>query len=208
MTTATQNPPAPGTPAAPAAPQVVPPPGRPWTADDLLAYSHANAATRYELVQGELHAMSPASFDHSQYEGRLFFAIQLFVNANPAYAGTVLPGDAGYQLQAEPLTIRAPDVSYVRAERVPPRGGAAFPALAPDLAIEIISPSERAGDITDKVSDYLRAGVRLVWLVYPNSSTVVEYQGTGTYHIYRADDTLDGRDVLPGFRLALHELFA
>jgi Uma2 family endonuclease len=183
---------------------IIPPPGRPWTEDDLLALDNDDHH-QYELVQGELRQMSPASPRHGEYEGQLFYEIFHYLKAHPI--GRVYPGDTGFTLQTAPLTIRSPDIAFVSQERLPvDRSG--FPALAPDLVVEIISPSETAKSIAEKVSDYLQAGTRLLWLVYPERQEVQEYRPDQPFHIYRIDEELDGREVLPGFRYTLRELFA
>jgi Uma2 family endonuclease len=105
------------------------------------------------------------------------------------------------------LTIRVPDVAFVLKQRLPPIDQGGFWKLAPDLVIEIISPSETAKSIAEKVSDYLQAGTRLLWLVYPERQEVQEYRLDQPFHIYRIDEELDGREVLPGLRYALRELF-
>jgi Uma2 family endonuclease len=185
---------------------IIPPPGRPWTEDDLLRLDDEDDGYQYELVRGELRQMSPASPLHGEYEGTLFVAIFQYLKANPL--GRVYPGDTGFKLRVNPVTIRSPDIAFVAQERLPAdRSG--FPLLAPDLVVEIISPSETAKSIAEKVSDYLQAGTRLLWLVYPQQQEVQEYRPDHPFHIYRMqdDDELDGREVLPGFRYALRELF-
>lgn len=83
-----------------------------------------------------------------------------------------------------------------------------FPELVPDLVVKIISPSETAKRIAEKISDYLQAGTRMLWIVYPEQRQVQEYRQDGALCIYREDDTLDGQEVLPGFHYALRQLFA
>ncbi len=184
-------------------PTIIPPPGRPWTADDLLALDHADHY-QDELVRGELYQMSSASPHHSRYKVRVIVAISKYLEAQPI--GEVFSGDAGFEIQSAPLTIRVPDVSFVLQQRIPQATG--FWKLAPDLVVEIISPSENAQSIAGKVSDYLQAGTRLLWLVYPQRQEVQEYRPTQPFHIYRHADMLDGREVLPGFRYPLRDLFA
>jgi Uma2 family endonuclease len=187
-------------------PTIIPPPGRPWTEDDLLTLDNDDQH-RYELVRGELRQMSPSSFTHGGYEIRLLVALAKYLEKHPEM-GEIRPGDTGFRLQTEPLTVRVPDVSFVAAERIPTDDTPAFLALAPDLVVEIISPSETAKSMAEKVSDYLGAGTRLLWLVYPEQQEVQEYRPDAPFHIYRIDEELDGREVLPGFRYALRALFA
>jgi Uma2 family endonuclease len=184
---------------------IIPPPGRPWTEDDLLALDNDDHH-QYELVRGELRQMSPASFRHGGYEIRIIAALVMYLAQHPGL-GEVRPGDTGFTLQADPLTVRVPDVSFVADERILADNPLAFLPLAPDLVVEIILPSETAKSIAEKVSDYLQAGTRLLWLVYLERQEVQEYRPDQPFHIYRIDEELDGRDVLPGFRYALRELF-
>lgn len=184
-------------------PTSIPPPGRPWTEEDLLALENDDRH-QYELVRGELRQMSPTSPHHGRYEVRMIVAMSKYLELHAI--GEVFPGDAGFELLSDPLTIRVPDVAFVAHERIPPEQG--FWKLAPDLVVEISSPSETAQSIAEKVSDYLQAGTRLLWLVYPEQQEVQEYRPAQPFHIYRIDDELDGREVLPGFRYALRDLFA
>jgi Uma2 family endonuclease len=114
-----------------------------------------------------------------------------------------------YQLFADqPRHWRKPDVSFVRFGRLPddkiPTGRM---HLAPDLAVEVISPTEKAEDVETKLDEYLRAGVRLVWVLYIPTKNVWAYKLDGTAKLYRATDTLPGEDVLPGFAVPVAELF-
>lgn len=192
-------------PAPTSEPTIIPPPGRPWTEEDLMALD-SDDRYQYELVRGELRQMSPASFKHGKLEALLIYAVMVYLKTNPL--GDVVTGDTGFKLQTDPLTIRVPDVAFVAAERIPTETMPAFLALAPDLVVEIVSPSETARSIAEKVSDYLQAGTQLLWLVYPEQQEVQEYRLGQPFQIYRIDDELDGREVLPGFRFALRDLFA
>lgn len=102
--------------------------------------------------------------------------------------------------------MRLPDVSFVAAARVQ-RITEGYYYLAPDLAVEIISPSERPGKIHKKLGDYFRSGVRQVWLVYPEKKQVVIHQPDGTATTYSEHDTLSGAEVLPAFTLDIKSLF-
>jgi Uma2 family endonuclease len=187
-------------------PVVLPPrPDRPWNSDDLLAL--ADEESRYELVRGDLLMMSPASPVQGNYAARLTAVLLQYVEEHNL--GNVYTAEPGFMLHAEPQSvIRAPDVAFVSMERIPPaEQQAGFWPLAPDLAIEIISPSETADSIQEKVQDYLTAGTRLVWLVYPRSKLVVEYQPAAQIRQYGLDESLDGGAVVPGFCYALQRLF-
>jgi len=175
-----------------------------WTAEDLLAL--ADDENRYELVRGELMMMTPASVRHGKFAMRLGRALGNFVEEHAL--GEVYTAEPGFELEVEPPTIRAPDVAFVRRERIPPEGEPdGFWAIAPDLVIEIVSPSETAQKIHEKVADYLRAGTRLLWLVYPATQTVMEYRPPMEARRLTVEDDLDGSDVVPGFRYPLKRLF-
>jgi len=188
-----------------AEPVLVPRHGRPWTEADLLAL--ADDERHYELVRGDLLMMSPASPVQGRYAERLSRALGQYVEDHDL--GEVYTAEPGFELAAEPEKIvRAPDVAFVRKERIPPADQqAGFWPLAPDLAVEIISPSETAASVQAKVQDYLAAGTQLIWLVYPDSTVVVEYQPPAQIRQYGREDTLDGGTVIPGFQYALARLF-
>lgn len=176
-----------------------------WTAEDLLAL--ADDENRYELVRGELIMMTPASARHGKFASRLDRALGGYVEEHEL--GEVYTAEPGFELEAEPPTVRAPDVAFVRRERIPPEGEPdGFWAIAPDLVIEIISPSETAQAIHEKVADYLRAGTQLLWLIYPASQAAMEYLPPMDARRLTVEDDLNGGDVVPGFRYPLRRLFA
>lgn len=186
-------------------PWIIPRPGRPWTEDDLLALS--DDPRRFELVQGDLLMMSPASPVQGRYAERLSRVLGAYVDQHGL--GEVYVSEPAFRLRGEPDTIiRVPDVAFVRVEQIPPaEDEEGFWSIAPDLAVEIISPTEGASGIEGKVHDYLDAGTRLVWLVYPRKKRVQEYKATGQHRIYHEDESLDGGEVIPGFAYALRDLF-
>lgn len=188
-----------------AEPVCVPHPGRPWTIADL--YALADDENRYELVRGELMMMSPASPVQGRYAARLGAALSVYVDEHDL--GEVYTAEPGFILAPEPESVvRAPDLAFVSKERIPPAAQQqGFWALAPDLAVEVISPSETAEDIQIKVQDYLTAGTRLIWLVYPRTRTVLEYQSATRIRQLGHDDNLEGGVVIPGFVYPLRRLF-
>ena len=117
--------------------------------------------------------------------------------------GVAFAAETGFTLERNPDTVRAPDAGFVHRDRVPsplPRGYAEF---APDLAVEVLSPDDRPGEVLAKIGDWLRAGTRLVWIVDPIRRTARVYRADGTESFATIDGSLDGEDVLPGFSLAL-----
>ncbi|MBA2454628.1 MAG: Uma2 family endonuclease, partial [Chloroflexia bacterium] len=139
------------------------------TADDLL--DMGEDAKFCELIIGELVCMSPASGKHSQITGVIFGHLWTFARDDPSH--TVFESSAGYILGRDPDVVLSPDVSVVRSDRFPAEGpGATFMELVPDLVVEVISPSERPGQITTKLLTYLNAGVQVVWYVDPENKSV------------------------------------
>jgi Uma2 family endonuclease len=115
--------------------------------------------------------------------------------------------ESGFILHRNPDTVRGPDVFYVRAERLPPTGiPEAFWELAPDLAVEIVSPGDSAEEVREKVRDYLAAGTRLVWVIYPRTEEVVVHTPDGLARTYGQDAVLEHFEVLPGFACPVAEL--
>ena len=161
---------------------------------------------RHELVEGELLAVTPAGFERGDLAGEVFFHVKAFVRERRL--GVVLAAETGFVLRRDPDTVRAPDVAFVRADRVPVgEQRRRFAELAPDLVAEVVSPNDRVGEVNGKVSQWLDAGVRLVWVVDPENRVVVVHEPGGVAHLLRDDGVLDGGDVLPGFQLPLAELF-
>jgi Uma2 family endonuclease len=178
---------------------------RRMTAEEL--FDLPDDGMRHELVEGELRTMPPAGFEHGDVAAELLFHVKAFVDAGKL--GVVLAAETGFVLRRGPDTVRAPDVAFVRTERVPPREQRRkFAELAPDLVAEVTSPSDRVSEVNRKVAQWLDAGVRFVWVVDPESGVVVAHQPGGVAHLLRGDDVLDGGEVLPGFTLPLPDLFA
>ena len=161
---------------------------------------------RLELQGGVLVA-EPQTFPrHAQIQARLAHALFEFVA--PRRLGVILT-EGGFLLSRNPDTIRAPDVSFVRRDRYDSNAAArAFFPGAPDLAIEILSPSNRPAEIHAKVADFLAAGARLVWVIDPDRRVASVYRTLLSPRRVPADGTLDGEDVLPGFSLPLEDLLA
>lgn len=173
------------------------------TADELLRMP--DDGWRYELLRGRLLREPPAGAEHSRLGVTLGARLREFVRARKL--GFVFGADCGFRIAADPDTVRAPDAAFVAAERLPtgpPRGYVPF---APDLAVEIVSPSDRMSDVTRKVIDCLDAGTRAVWVIDPATRTAAVHRSRSDVLMLREHDTIDGADVLPGFRLPLAELF-
>jgi len=179
-------------------------PNRILTVEDL--YALPDDGTRYELEAGSLIREPVPGFRHGRILARVTVLLDRFVRARGL--GVVLAGDAGYVLGRSPDTLRGPDVSFVSRERFEPVGDAvrAFPG-PPDLAVEIVSPSDRPAAVRAKVADYLAAGTRLVWVVDPDREAVAVYRSLLSPCVLRAGDVLEGGDVLPGLTVPVAEVF-
>lgn len=178
----------------------------PVTADDLIRMP--DDGFKYELVEGRLVTMMPAGFSHGRLTVRLVAALDGYVEEHDL--GAVLGPDTGFRLARTPDTVRAPDVSFVRKERIIEGGlPAGYWPGPPDLAVEVISPNDSMPEVENKVREYLRRGVRLVWVVFPKKRTVAVYLSEdGPPEMLSERDVLDGGEVMPGFRFPLSKLFA
>ena len=177
---------------------------RPMTAEELALIP--DDGDQYELVGGVLTRMAPASFRPSNIAARITVRIGAYAEAHGL--GEVTVADGGYLLERGPDTVRVPDVAFVRAERVPTlEEQEHFPALAPDLAVEVISPSDRMSEVEDKVRQYLASGVPLVWVFDPRRRGVTVHRPGRAPLVLGEGDAFDGEDVLPGFRLSVSDVF-
>ena len=158
-----------------------------------------------ELVRGEVVEHMPPGAEHGEIAGALVELLRRWARQG---AGGYAAVESGYILSHTPDTVRGPDVSYVRADRIPPTGRPkAFWTIAPDLAVEIVSPSETAAEVRAKVRDFFSAGTPLVWTVYPDEREVVADTPDGLARTYSENDVLEQPDVLPGFSCKVAELF-
>lgn len=182
-----------------------PPTDRLLTAEDLYdlpddGYHH------YELDAGRLVVSEPPGYTHGSLALRIGARLLAFVE--PRGLGAVAV-ESGFVLHRGPDTVRGPDVSFLRHTRVP-QGDAAdkFVEGTPDLAVEIVSPGDRAGNVARKVAGYLASGTAIVWVVYPRRRLVVVHTPDGGKRLVREPDALDGGAVLPGLAVPLADVFA
>jgi Uma2 family endonuclease len=162
--------------------------------------------TWIELVEGRLVREPRPNAEHSWIATELAGRIREHVRTNRL--GITL-GEAGFLLADEPPTVRGPDVAFIARANLP-RGGFPRPfwTVPPDLAVEIVSPSNTRAEVREKVLEYLAAGTRLVWVVEPRDRLVTTYSSRTDVRVQKGEDTLDGFDVLPGFRLRVADVFA
>lgn len=163
-------------------------------------------ASRLELAGGNLVREPRPAPLHARVVSTLVWLVEGSIRESGA--GVVLV-DAGFLLSREPDTVRGPDISFVSAERIPTDGygHSGFWEMAPDLAIEVLSPGNRASEMQEKVLDYLAAGSRQVWVVDPRLRSVTVHTPGGEARLLMGRAALEGGDVLPGFRVELEELF-
>jgi Uma2 family endonuclease len=172
------------------------------SAEDLFHYDMPGKRT--ELVRGRLVVRDLVGVRHSVVAAKLVTALSIWVARHPI--GFVLAGYPGFVLERDPDTVRGPDVAFVRANRGLIDTAAGFAELAPDLAIEVRSPSDRLGALEEKVRQWLAAGTRLVWVIEPERRLARVFRPDGSSDRPHAADVLDGEDVLPGFSLKLSEV--
>ncbi len=160
-----------------------------------------------ELVDRILVKMSKPTRIHGVVSMRLALKIANFVDAHAL--GEVTVGDAGFVLERNSYgrdTVRGLDIAYVSKSKDLGPPDFNWYEIGPDLAVEVISPSNKTSDTHLKVMQLFNAGARLVWLVYPESRTVVAHTADGAVTLHE-DETLSGGDVLPGFDLRVGEIF-
>lgn len=182
----------------------------PLTPDDLLALEAEHGA-RYELVNGELQDRSELqgegmpNAEHGAASARIVSELESHVRAGGL--GIVLV-ECGFVLSEDRSTVRIPDVSFVARANMPGDGlPSGYFRGGPDLAVEVVSPNDKAVELAMKITDYLAAGTQQVWIVEPGTRTVTVYRPGGAARVYGADDTLDGGELLPGLALPVGDLF-
>ena len=174
------------------------------TADELLQMP--DDGRRYELIEGELIEMAPAGFRHTNIGARIIGL--LFQHTDKHDLGELMNADGGVFLQRDPDTVRAPDVAFIAKNRLPPEGvPIGFSDTIPDLVVEVVSPSDRAGQVQAKIEQWLEHGVKLVWLVYPERRSIMVYRSQSEVHVLHEGDTLTGDPVLPGFSCPVSKIF-
>jgi Uma2 family endonuclease len=177
---------------------------RTYTPDDLLRMPDGD---RYELVDGKLVERNVGALS-SLVANELLSRITDF--CRPDALAWVFGADCGYQcFPRHPRKVRKPDGSLVLRDRLAAEQlEEGYLTLAPDLAIEAVSPNDLAYEVEQKVLEYLAAGVRLIWVIYPTTRTVHVHRGDRSAAVLRPGDELTGEDVLPGFACRLDDLFA
>lgn len=172
--------------------------------EDLLTMPDGDS---FELVNGRLVERNMSKWS-SYVAGTMYYRLRGHSEAHGL--GWVYPEGTSYQCFPDsPNKVRRPDVSLIRLERMSPDEAMSegHLRLAPDLAVEVISPNDLAYEIDEKVDEYEAAGVPLIWVVNPETKAIRVHRADGTVTVLREKDELDGEDVVPGFRCPVAELF-
>jgi Uma2 family endonuclease len=174
------------------------------TADELMHLP--DDGQRHELVRGELRTMPPGGWEHGFESIKVAASLAPHVIRNKL--GGVAGADTGFWLTRAPDTVRAPDLAFVRRERLPegPARRGYFDG-APDLAVEVISPNDRYSEVDEKIGEYLAHGTRMVLVVDPRRRTVTVHRPGQPVRVLGADDMLDGEDVVPGWTMPVRDIF-
>lgn len=171
------------------------------TADELW---ELGPEAHYELIKGELRPMAPTGEDHGFVAANIVGF--LVAHVRPKRLGRVYSSETGFRIELDPETVLAPDAAFVQKSRVVP--SRRFYQGAPDLAIEVISPSESHAGVEEKVQAYLEGGVRAVVVVNPLRQSVALWRSPREATLLGRGDILDLSDVVDGFRVAVDELFS
>jgi Uma2 family endonuclease len=168
-------------------------------------FSRLPGSEHKELVRGEVFESIPLSKEHGKIALAIGSLLRPWVKQG---AGGQVGVESGFILSPGTSTVRAPDVHYVSDGRIgSDNESSAFWTVAPDLAVEVVSPSETAQEVREKVREFLAVGTPLVWTVYPRTGEVIAHTADGLARTYSADDVLEHPDVLPGFSCKVAELF-
>jgi Uma2 family endonuclease len=175
------------------------------TAEELWRLGEGDV--RRELIDGEVIEMPPAGGRHGGVAARI--SRRLLEHVDRHGGGKVVVGEVGFVLNLpyDPERVRTPDVAFVSTARLPEgQLPAGFIRGAPDLVVEVLSPSDNPSDLQQKMRDWLEGGARLVWLVAPEAKTATEYRADGSARLLREHESLDAEDVLPGLQIPVDEL--
>lgn len=179
------------------------------TADELLVMPRRDEHGNYcilELIRGEVKRMSPTGITHGFLCIEVGAEIRDFVKANDL--GITCGAETGFVVERDPDSVIAADVAFISHERLATiENPDKFGPSAPDLAVEVLSPGNRRGEIEEKIALYFAAGARAVWVFNPTKKTVALYTSPTDFYVLNENDTLEGGEVLPGFKLELSKLF-
>ncbi len=174
-----------------------------WTDEEFMALPEDG---RYELVNGELVNMGNSGMEHGYIASNLIFFLSAVVRSQKL--GVICDSSTAFTMKTG--NKRSPDVSFIAAGRLQgvkrlPKG---YFQGSPDLAVEILFPSNTVEEIHDKIVEFFENGTRLAWVTHPDEQYVLVYHSPSPDRLLRLEDSLDGEEVVPGFSLAVAELFA
>ena len=162
---------------------------------------------RYELVQGELRMMSPAGGRHGRIAVRLNKLLAIHVDDNEL--GDTFAAETGFRIAVDPDTVRAPDAAFVHRQKMDKLDDdIGFLPFAPDLAVEVVSPSDTFSAVEEKAFCWLDAGTVIVLVVVPDSQSVHVYRSRDSISVHQTIDTIDVDDAVPGWSLPVSEIFS
>lgn len=175
-----------------------------WTDEEFMALSSDGG--HYELVNGELIDMGNSGMEHGYLASILSFYLSGYIISRKL--GVICDSSTAFTMKSG--NKRSPDLSFVAKERLQglkrlPKG---FLVGAPDLAVEVILPSNTFEEIHNKLVEYFDSGAKLVWVINPDEQSVLVYRQPQPDKLLKLTDSLDGEEVIPGFTLPLAELFA
>ena len=178
---------------------------QPVTAEELLRMP--DDGFRYELLRGELKKMSPAGNKHGYIIMNVATPLDTFVKKN--VLGRVYGAGTGFLISSDPDTVRAPDVTFVSQAKLNKMGDIdGFLPCAPDLVVEVLSPSDSYSEVEESILDFLAAGSRMVLVVNPLTRSVTAYRSLTNITAIFEGDVLQGGDVVPGWSIAIKDIFA
>ena len=184
-------------PTHPESTQEVPAHRTPMTLEEFLE----NDVEGYEYVKGELVPMPPASMEHGEISSNVILHLSFHVFEHQL--GRLYTAGTTFRLTDR---VVKPDVAFVSTDRLPENRGKGSP-IPPDLAVEVVSPTDKHYDVTEKALAYLKAGTRLVWVIEPVAKTVMVYRSETDFTVLTSEDTLTGEDVVEGFTCPVSQLF-
>ena len=173
------------------------------TGDQLFAMGDIGPA---ELVKGEIIPQMPTGHEHGFIESLIVYFLTRFIRKRNL--GRVVTGEVGIYVERDPDTVRAADVAFISHDRYAQVQSAGFLDIAPELVVEIMSPSNTWSEVHEKLAEYFAAGVNIMWVVDPRLQQIHVFRALDDVSLLTKEDTLTGEGVLPGFELALSELFA
>ncbi|MBP90517.1 MAG: hypothetical protein CMJ64_28050 [Planctomycetaceae bacterium] len=173
------------------------------TAEQLIRMPNLG---RCELINGEIIEMNAADAEHGVIIVRLSWRLGQYIEETGL--GVAFGAETGFIVERDPDTVRAPDIAFISQDRCPTDGvPKEFWPGAPDLAVEVMSPSDTAAEVHEKAGMWIAAGTKLVWIVSPKQRTVTVYRPASQPTTLAASDLLDGEDVVPGFQRSVAEIF-